>query len=110
MLHVKKENKDAFRFTLMTEGGSTLLTSIPFSNRLELVSTVKNLSDLKKSQNIFERKTNHEGRFLFSVKDAQGNLIGHSELYYSEAGMENGIKNLKKEIGRLSDIGELKTL
>ncbi|MCJ7465426.1 MAG: YegP family protein [Maribacter sp.] len=104
MLQVIKENDNSFRFSLQTEDGGTLLTSLPFSNKLELEATVRNLHALKKSQNIFERKTNHEGRFLFCLKDAQGKQIGSSELYYSEAGMENGIKNLKKEISRLTDI------
>jgi uncharacterized protein YegP (UPF0339 family) len=104
---VIKDNDSSFRFSLQTEGGRTLLTSLPFGNKVELETTVRNLRTLKKSQHNFERKTNHEGRFLFCLKDAQGKLIGNSELYYSEAGMENGIKNLKKEISRLTDIVEL---
>ncbi len=46
----------------------------------------------------FERKTNHSGAFMFSLKDENGKIVGYSQCYNSEAGMENGIKNLKNKI------------
>jgi len=52
---------------------------------------------LKENSN-FERKTNHKGEFQFSLKDSDGKIIGHSQNYNSEAGMENGIKNLRSTI------------
>ncbi|MGB5667196.1 MAG: YegP family protein, partial [Maribacter sp.] len=45
--------------------------------------------------------------FLFSLKNNGGQIIGISELYSSEAGMENGIKNLKNRIASLASLGEL---
>jgi len=73
-----------------------LLRSIDFIDKNEINQT---LSTLNKNQQIhFERKTNYKGKFQFSLKDSNGQLIGHSEPYSSEAGMENGIKNLKKSI------------
>jgi len=67
-----------------------------------LKTTVNNLISLDKSQNIFERKTNYEGNFLFSIKNKKGHLIGNSLLYGSEAGMENGIKNIQNHINHFS--------
>ncbi len=103
MIHIQKEKDDSFRFRLMTESGHTLLTSIPFTNRKDIEKTMGNLPLFEESLNVFERKTNHEGQFLFSLKDASGNLIAYSEPFTSEAGMENGIANVRSQIDELSN-------
>ena len=68
---------------------------------------IKMLRTTSITRNNFERKTNLQGRFLFNLKDDDGNLIGSSQLYDSEAGMENGINNLQN---RLAFMKELDTL
>ncbi|WP_425237307.1 DUF1508 domain-containing protein [Ulvibacterium sp.] len=107
MVAIEKNNGDGYRFILKSESGQTLLSSIPFPNESEVQKSLQTLKNLKKIPIGFERKTDNEGKFLFNIKDDTGSLIGHSELYTSEAGMENGIKNLKNRIYRLSDLGEL---
>jgi len=61
---------------------------------------IDHLTSLKKLIDKVERKTNIDGKFLFSIKKNQG-IIGHSGLFSSEAGMENGIKNLKNHLANL---------
>ncbi len=62
---------------------------------------IRKLGTAPIARNYFERKTNTEGKFHFSLKDDDGRIIGHSEPYDSEAGMENGIKNLQEKIQSL---------
>ncbi|WP_158977670.1 YegP family protein [Cellulophaga sp. L1A9] len=83
-------------FKLENERGNTLLESIPYTDKLELEKVVANLSTFIERPLLFERKTNYKGEFLFMLKNNEGKVIGNSKLYNSEAGMENGIKNLKK--------------
>jgi uncharacterized protein YegP (UPF0339 family) len=107
MVAIEKNNGNGYRFVLKSESGQTLLSSIPFPNESEVQKSLRTLKYLKNTPIGFERKTDHEGKFLFNLKDDNGSLIGHSERYTSEAGMENGIKNLKNRIHKLSDLGEL---
>ena len=88
------QNKNSFEFSVQTEGGQVLMISLEVASLEELESLVDRLKS-KKIPIVFERKTNHKGDFLFNVKNSNGKLIGRSELYNSEAGMENGIRNLK---------------
>lgn len=97
MIDIKKEGQHTYKFELKSQGGHTLLKSVEFPNKDEVKRTVKYLGSLNESQAIFERKTNHDGKFLFNLKSPDGLLIGQSLLYDSEAGLENGIKNLKIE-------------
>lgn len=106
MIEVKEQN-DTYYFVVKAENGHTLLNSVPFSNKAELKRTIRNLNSLNDVLKVFERKTNHEGKFLFNVKNTDGKLIGSSEFYSSEAGMENGIKNFNSRITFLDNHGKL---
>jgi len=107
MIEIKKRGAGKFSFNLKTQSGHTLLKSVEFADEDEVQKTVKSLNPLIDNSIRFERKTNHDGLFLFSLKNVNGQVIGHSQLYNSEAGMENGIKNLSKRISSLATLGEL---
>lgn len=107
MIDIIKRGTGKFSFDLKTQGGHTLLKSVEFTNEQEAQSIVKSLNPLSKNSIRYERKTNHNGMFLFNLKNSGGRMIGHSQLYNSEAGMENGIKNLKNTIASLVNLGEL---
>ncbi len=102
MIEIKKYEGNGYTFSLKAEDGANLLNSVPFSSKDEVKKTVEELQAAQNTQHVFERKTNHEGKFLFSVKGPDGRLIGKSELYTSEAGMENGIKNVRNRIASLT--------
>ncbi|NNE75933.1 MAG: DUF1508 domain-containing protein [Pricia sp.] len=101
-----RDNDTSYRFKVKTKSGHTLLNSIAFTQKEDVDKVVQQLQTIKISNNYFERKTDHEGHFLFNLKDANGNLIGHSQLYDSEMGMENGIKNLQNQIATLAQASE----
>ncbi|UCD60642.1 MAG: YegP family protein [Flavobacteriaceae bacterium] len=102
MIKINKEANNTYNFSLNTTNGDALFYSIGFSSKEEIKNVVSNLNLLEKQHFIFERRTNHDGNFLFNLKNKKGQLIGNSQLYGSEAGMENGIKNLKKRIATLN--------
>ncbi|MDO1514828.1 DUF1508 domain-containing protein [Maribacter confluentis] len=62
----------------------------------------KTLQEIKTKRNltakVFERKTTTDGKFLVQLKNSLGETIGSSGLYSSEAGMENGILNIKNSL------------
>ena len=98
MIEIKKIKSADFQFLIKSETGKILLKSISFSNEQAIGDTLKNMQKANSPINYFERKTNFEGKFLFEVKNNQGKIIGSSSLYSSEAGMENGIKNLRNRL------------
>ncbi len=102
MIDIKKEKNNLYRFFVTSEEGNALLQSVTFDTEKELKTTVKKLYPLSKKPSVFERKTNHNGKFHFTLKDASGIVIGTSNTYTSEAGMENGITNVRKRIAFLN--------
>jgi len=107
MIEIIEDTSAEYSFVLKTEGGHALLNSVVYSNKKAVKEVVSSLLSLKKNRNTFERKTNTNGKFLFSLKSTSGEIIGNSMLYQSEAGMENGIKNLINRIDSLSDSNQL---
>ncbi|MEM8999637.1 MAG: YegP family protein [Bacteroidota bacterium] len=101
MVEIREKQKGEYVFILKSNAETILLNSIVFKTREALERTVSSLPNLIQNANCFERKTNHNGKFLFLFKNKEGSIIGQSLLYNSEAGMENGIKNTKKSIDRL---------
>ncbi|MGB5700618.1 YegP family protein [Muriicola sp.] len=102
MINIKKEKNNSYRFFVTSEEGNSLLQSVPFSSKKELDTTVKELSPLMNKPSVFERKTSYSGKFHFTLKNKSGNVIGTSNTYTSEAGMENGITNVRNRISNLT--------
>ncbi len=101
MIEIKKEGEGSYHFNLKTHDGNQLLRSVNFGSREEIDGIVSQLPALLEDHMVFERQTDHDGRFRFQLKDATGKPLGNSQLYHSEAGMENGIKNLRNRISSL---------
>jgi len=107
MIEIKKTKSASFQFLVKSETGKVLLKSIHFSDKNTLEGALKGLKMTNSSIKHFERKTNFEGKFLFNLKNENGSIIGSSGLYGSEAGMENGIKNLKNRFYQTNAMKEL---
>jgi uncharacterized protein YegP (UPF0339 family) len=93
MIEITKTKSDNYKFFVKSEPGTVL-----FADETSLKETLGSLSGGPSLSKRFERKTNFNGQFLFELKNQQGKLIGKSGLYSSEAGMENGIKNLNNRL------------
>ncbi len=102
MIKINKEDNNTYNFSLNTTHGNALFHSVRYTSKEEIRNVVSSLDLMDRQHFIIERKTDHDGNFLFNLKNKKGQLIGNSQLYGSEAGMENGIKNLKKRIATLN--------
>ncbi|AHF15807.1 YegP family protein [Niabella soli] len=85
-----------FQFKLNAANGQTILASEGYTTRAAcdngIESVKKNASDDKH----YERKTSSNNKPFFNLKAGNGQVIGTSELYESEAARENGIESVKK--------------
>ncbi|MGD1946631.1 MAG: YegP family protein [Croceivirga sp.] len=94
MVEIIKTKSGNFQLDIKADSGKTLLKSISFNTEVEATTALRQTI----ANPLFERKTNHQGKFVISLKTKSGLSIGTSNTYSSEAGMENGIKNLMKSL------------
>ena len=92
MVEIKKEG-EGFCFEVRSGQGQMLLKSVEFPSKEDLEACMREVRHGLGNPACFERQTNHNGKFRFSLRNPKGQVLGHSALYSSEAGMENGIKN-----------------
>lgn len=90
MVEIVKNKTGEYQLHFKSSTGSSLLKSISFKSEEDAEAILNRII----AKPIFERKTNHHGKFMILLKTASGEQVGQSNKYSSEAGMENGIKNL----------------
>ncbi len=101
MYEIRKEKDNKYRFSLKTKQGSTLLNSIPFSSEEDARSSLEELIPAADRPPRVERATDYNGKFLFKLRNQKGKIVGKSNLFSSEAGMENGIKHLLDQMRKI---------
>jgi uncharacterized protein YegP (UPF0339 family) len=91
-----KSTNGKFFFRLKAGNGEKILGSEMYDSKAAaengIASVKKNASDDAR----YEKKTSNKGDAYFNLKAANGQIIGSSEMYSSEAGRDNGIESVKK--------------
>ena len=93
---ISKANNDEVYFNLKATNGQTILTSQMYSSESACFNGIESIRTNCSDDNRFERKISVNDKPYFVVKAANGQVIGNSEMYESEAGMENGIASVKR--------------
>lgn len=98
MMEIENTADNSCCFVLKSSSGKTLFQSREFQEKQQAERALENLPELLKHPGVVERMTDHQGRFLVMIKDLDGRPLGESQRYDSEAGMENGLKNILRAI------------
>jgi uncharacterized protein len=88
-----------FQFNLQASNGQTILTSEGYSSKAGCQNGVDSVKKNASNDDLYERKTASNGKFHFNLKSTNGQVIGSSQMYESQAGMENGISSVKQNAG-----------
>jgi len=93
---IKKSTNGKFHFNLKAGNGQIILSSELYETRSAcengIESVKKNASDASR----FEKRTSTKGDPFFVLKAGNGQEIGRSEMYSSDAACDNGIESVQK--------------
>lgn len=87
---------EQFMFNLKAGNGEVILTSELYKAKDSAENGIDSVKRHVADDANFERKTASNGQPYFVLKASNGQIIGKSEMYSSEAAMENGIASVKK--------------
>ncbi|UKJ08527.1 YegP family protein [Solitalea lacus] len=94
---VTKKGKDGqFYFNLKADNGQVILSSEGYTTTNARDNGIESVRTNASNDGRFERSTSSNGKPYFTLKASNGQVIGKSELYESEAGRDNGIESVKK--------------
>lgn len=85
-----------FRFRLKAGNGEIILASEGYKQRASAENGIESVKKNAPEDARYERKETKSGKFMFNLKATNGQVIGTSESYESEAGRDNGIESVKK--------------
>lgn len=84
-----------YQFNLKATNGQVILTSQGYSSKASCTNGVDSVRTNSKEDGRFERKTSSNGKFFFNLKASNGQVVGTSQMYESEASCNNGIESVK---------------
>ncbi|WP_378188258.1 YegP family protein [Aquimarina sp. W85] len=96
MFELVKKGDDTYYFNLKANNGQIIMSSVLFTSKNAAENGILSVKKNAAEADRYERKTAKDGRFYFNLKSSNGQIIGKSQMYTSESGMENGILALKK--------------
>ncbi len=93
---ISTDKRGEFRFNLKAGNGQTILASEDYKARPSCLSGIESVRKNSQDDSKFDRLKSKSGQSYFNLKATNGQIIGSSEMYESESGMENGIASVKK--------------
>ena len=92
---VSTRKNGEFQFNLKAGNGQVILTSEGYTTRAACNNGIESVRSNSTDDRRFDRLTASNGKFYFNLKAANGQVIGNSQMYESEASRNNGIESVK---------------
>ena len=102
---ISTDKRGEFRFNLKAGNGQTILASEGYKARASCLSGIESVRKNSQDDSKFDRLKSKSGQSYFNLKATNGQIIGSSEMYESESGMENGIASVKKNAPEAEVVG-----
>ena len=92
---LKKSTDGQFMFNLKAGNSEPILTSERYTTKASAENGIKAVQTNCTNDARYDRRKSARNEPYFVLKAANGEIIGRSEMYSSEAAMENGIASVK---------------
>ena len=92
---ITKRGNGEFQFNLKAGNGQTILTSEGYSTKSAASNGIESVKTNSKDDSRYDKKESSNGKFYFTLKASNGQIIGSSEMYESASGRDNGIESVK---------------
>ncbi len=92
---ISKRTDNDFKFNLKAGNGQVILTSQGYGSKSSCENGIESVRTNSQDDSKFERNMAKDDRCYFNLKAGNGQIIGTSQMYESENGMENGIESVK---------------
>ena len=103
---LSKSKDGQFRFVLKAGNGETILVSELYTTRAAAENGIASVQKNSPLQERFEKKTASNGKPYFTLKAANHQVIGTSQLYASASARDAGIESVQKNgpVGTIKDL------
>ena len=92
---VSNRKNGEFQFNLQASNGQTILSSEGYVSKSACLNGVESVRKNAPDDARYQRKTTSNGKHHFNLTSTNGQVVGSSQTYDSQSGMENGIASVK---------------
>lgn len=92
---ISRRSNGEYQFRLTATNGQLILVSEGYTTKASCENGIQSVIKHSQEDSNFIRKTSSNGYYYFNLKASNGQIIGTSEMYASEAGRESGIYSVK---------------
>jgi uncharacterized protein YegP (UPF0339 family) len=92
---LSKSSDGQFRFVLKASNSEIILTSQLYTAKTSAADGVASVQSNCQSDERYEKMTSTNGKAYFNLKASNGQVIGTSQMYASEATRDGGIASVK---------------
>jgi len=85
-----------FQFNLHAANGQIILSSQGYSSKANCLNGVESVKKNAQILSQFEKNKSVNEKFYFNLKATNGQIIGTSQMYASQAGCDNGIASVQE--------------
>ena len=95
--HLKKASDGQFHFNLKAGNGEIVLTSELYKTKDSALNGIESVRKNATRDGAFETKAASNGKAYFVLKASNGQVIGQSQQYTSEASAKQGIQSVTSQ-------------
>lgn len=92
---ITKRKNGEFQFNLKAGNGQIILTSEGYTAKANCLNGIESVRKNSQEDERYDRKEAANAKCYFNLKATNGQVIGSSQMYESEAGREKGIESVK---------------
>lgn len=92
---VLSQKGDQWHFALQAGNHEPILQSEMYETKSAAQNGIESVRKNSQREGAFEAKTTANGKFHFVLKSTNGQVVGQSEAYNTEAACANGIKSVQ---------------
>ena len=83
-------------FVLKADNGEAILSGEMYTTKAACNNGIESVKTNAPNDSRYDKLTAKNGKHYFTLKAANGQVIGTSEMYESSSGRDNGIESVKK--------------
>lgn len=91
---ITKRKNGEFQFNLKARNGEIILTSEGYVTKAGCINGIESVISNSINEQRFEKKVATNDKFYFNLKAVNGQVVGTSQMYATEAGRDKGIASV----------------
>ncbi|KIA83298.1 hypothetical protein OA84_07115 [Kaistella solincola] len=103
---ISSRKNGAYHFNLKAGNGHVILSSESYKSKTACKNGIESVKKNAADNSRFEKITASNGKFYFTLKASNGQVLGTSERYETPSGLENGIESVQTNAAEATIVEE----